>query len=263
ADDGLDPFADPEGIVCLPSIYQEAPAHQRQEALLRKAYGDAWSPDLLPRLLKEVEATSLEAWLRDKKGFFAQHVRLFHNRPFLWQITDGLKDGFSAIVNYHRLDARALSKLIHTYLGDWISRQQRAVDAGEAGAPARLEAATALRAKLIAIADGESPYDVYVRWKSLAEQPIGWNPDLNDGVRLNIRPFIDAGVLASKVTVNWNKDRGKDPEARTEQLAAGAAKDLVERIALHASVDRHNDLHFAPAEKERARALVTKAETGA
>ncbi len=263
ADDGLDALADPDGIVCLPSVYQEAPAQQRLEALLRTAYSDAWSPDLLSGLLRQVEATSLESWLRDKKGFFAQHVKLFHNRPFLWQITDGRKDGFAAVVNYHRLDARTLSKLIYTYLGDWISRQQRAVEASEAGAPARLEAATALRAKLIAIADGEPPFDVYVRWKSLAEQSIGWNPDLNDGVRLNIRPFFEAGVLASKVTVNWNKDRGKDPEVRTEPPLAEADKatmypgldSLKKRLELHCSTDRHNDLHFTRAEKERAQEL--------
>lgn len=138
SDDGLDALADPDGIVCLPSVYQEAPAHQRLLDLLRSAFGDAWSPDLLSGLLKGVEATSLESWLRDKKGFFAQHVKLFHNRPFLWQITDGLKDGFAAVVNYHRLDARALSKLIHTYLGDWISRRGRCGrrrGSGRTGAP--------------------------------------------------------------------------------------------------------------------------------
>ena len=38
----------------------------------------------------------------------------------------------------------------------------------------------------ISIRDGEPDYDIYVRWKPLHEQPMGWNPDLNDGVRLNI-----------------------------------------------------------------------------
>lgn len=61
--------------------------------------------------------------------------------------------------------------------------------------------------------------DIFVRWKPLQQQPIGWNPDLNDGVRLNIRPFIlvddvkvkDAGVLRNKISgINWNKDRGAD-----------------------------------------------------
>jgi len=49
--------------------------------------------------------------------------------------------------------------------------------------------------KLKLILEGEQPHDIFVRWKPLEQQPIGWHPDLNDGVRLNIRPFIEAGVL--------------------------------------------------------------------
>jgi len=49
-------------------------------------------------------------------------------------------------------------------------------------------------------------------------QPIGWELDLNDGLRINIRPFLSvpdlgkkgAGVLRDKPNINWNKDRGKD-----------------------------------------------------
>lgn len=255
-------FTDPDGIVALPPVNRELPAHDRLRSLLEAAYGDAWSDATLRTLLAQVEASSLEDWLRGKKGFFAQHVRLFHNRPFIWQITDGLKEGFSVLVNDHKLDAAMLSKLIYTYLNDWISRQQRDVASGVAGAPARLEAATTLRAKLIAIAAGEPPYDLYVRWKSLAEQPIGWNPDLNDGVRLNIRPFVTAGILQAKVTVNWNKDRGNDPAVRVEPLAEHPVPDdtdLPQRIAAHCSTDRLNDLHFTNAEKQRARDLAAGA----
>ncbi len=242
----------------MPSLNQEPAAHQRLRQWLAAAYGDAWSDDRLAGLLRDVDAPSLEAWLRS--GAFAQHVKLFHNRPFLWQIGDGRKDGFSAIVNYHRLTANALSKLVYTYLGDWIGRQERAVEAGEAGAPARLEAATALKAKLILILEGEPPFDIYVRWKAQAEQPVGWNPDLNDGVRLNIRPFIEAGVLAGKVNAKWGKDRGADPAVRAEPLPEVAPQsfnglDLVDRLKRHASTARHNDLHFSRAEKERARQL--------
>ena len=73
-------------------------------------------------------------------------------------------------------------------------------------------AALQLQEKLKAIQEGEPPYDIYVRWKPLHEQPIGWEPDLNDGVRLNIRPFVEAGVLRSRFTINWNKDRGTNPD---------------------------------------------------
>jgi hypothetical protein len=34
--------------------------------------------------------------------------------------------------------------------------------------------------------------------------------DLNDGVRMNIRPFMEAGVLRWKPNVKWGKDRGAD-----------------------------------------------------
>ncbi|MGI8404656.1 MAG: hypothetical protein ACR2OE_07815 [Thermomicrobiales bacterium] len=57
------------------------------------------------------------------------------------------------------------------------------------------------------------------------------------------------------MTVNWNKDRGKDPEVRTEPLLAEAKDDLKKRLAIHCSTDRQNDLHFTHSEKRRAREL--------
>jgi len=50
---------------------------------------------------------------------------------------------------------------------------------------------------------------------------LGWNPDINDGVRLNIRPFLTvtdvskkgAGILRAKPNIHWKKDRDKDVEA--------------------------------------------------
>lgn len=174
---------------------------------------------------------SLDLWLRD--GFFVQHCSLFHKRPFIWHIWDGLKDGFSALVNYHQLDAACLDRLIYTYLGSWITIQRAERDAGVAGADARLVAAINLQKKLEAIRDGEPPYDIYVRWKPLSEQPMGWNPDLNDGVRINIRPFVTAGILRSRFTINWNKDRGTNPDGS----------------------ERFNDPHYSLAEKREARTV--------
>jgi hypothetical protein len=46
-------------------------------------------------------------------------------------------------------------------------------------------------------------------------------------VRLNIRPWVTAGVLRRKFTIHWNKDRGKNPDGS----------------------ERLNDLHFARAQK--------------
>jgi len=231
ASDGLEVHADGDGIVCLPPITGEQPAAERLRALLAAAYGEEWSQEQQDRLLTEVgyAGKGLDLWLRD--GFFAQHCALFHNRPFIWHIWDGRKDGFSALVNYNRLDAARLNRLIYTYLGAWITTQRVQSQAGVAGADGRLVAALELQKKLEAIRDGEPPHDIYVRWKHLHEQPIGWEPDLNDGVRLNIRPFITAGVLRGKFTINWNKDRGANPDGS----------------------ERLNDLHRTVAEKREAR----------
>jgi hypothetical protein len=247
------PHADDDGIVCIPPVRGEASASERLLDLLAAAYGDAWSNDILTQLLANANhaGKSLETWLRDK--FFTQHCKLFKHRPFIWQIWDGLNDGFSALVNYHKLDYKNLETLTYTYLGDWITRQKQDIEANIDGAQERLAAAEALKKKLELILKGEKPHDIFVRWKPLAKQPIGWNPDLNDGVRLNIRPFMTvgdikkkgAGILRDKPNINWNKDRGKDVES-APWYRLGLEYDGKEG-------DRINDHHLSLAEKQAAR----------
>jgi len=244
-------FVDDDGIVCLPPVRGEKAADQRLEALLQAAYGDAWTTPLKNRLLDAVGSKSLSLWLRDK--FFEQHCKLFQHRPFIWHIWDGLKDGFSVLVNYHKLDKAGLERLIYTYLGDWIRTQQAGLANGEDGAQERLAAAEALKKELEAILEGEKPYDIFVRWKPLAEQPIGWTPDLNDGVRLNIRPFIyardvskkGAGILRWAPNIKWTKDRGKDVES-APWYTLGLQYDEGEGA-------RINDHHLSLADKRAAR----------
>lgn len=230
--DDLDGLADADGIVCLPSVATEAPAADRLHQVLATAFGDSWSPARVKELLEQAGSKKKELtdWLRDE--FFKQHCAMFGNRPFVWHVWDGQRDGFSALVNYHRLDRKMLEKLTYTYLGqDWVERQRAEVRDEVAGAEARLSAALELQRKLEAILDGEKPYDIYVRWKELHEQPMGWEPDVNDGVRLNIRPFVEAGVLRAPLNIRWKKDRGKNPDG----------------------AERHNDLHLTLAEKLDAR----------
>ena len=214
-------FADEDGIVCISPVRGEASASDRLLNLLAAAYGDAWSNDILAALLMSAghAGKTLETWLREK--FFTQHSKLFQHRPFIWHICDGLRDGFAALVNYHKFDAKLLETLVYTYLGDWTSRQKQDIASGVDGAQERLAAAENLKKRLELILKGEAPYDIFVRWKPLEEQPIGWNPDLNDGVRLNIRPFLavpdvgkkGAGALRDKPNIKWNKDRGKDVQS--------------------------------------------------
>ena len=234
--DRLSDLVIPDGILPLESVAGQELASERLRLALATAYGEIWTAQLQARLLREVgfETKGLDVWLRD--GLFEQHCKLFHQRPFIWHIWDGRSDGFSALLNYHKLNSANLDKLIYTYLGEWIRMQLAAEESGTPGATARVVAALELKKKLEAIRDGEPPYDISIRWKPLHEQPIGWNPDLNDGVRLNIRPFVTAGVLRNRVNVHWNKDRGRNIDGS----------------------ERRNDCHFTLEKKRAAREAETE-----
>jgi hypothetical protein len=260
--DGLEDHSDDDGIVCISSIRGEEPAAERLRRLISSAYGEEWSATKEPELLKTTgsTATNLDSWLRE--SFFEQHCAIFHNRPFIWHIWDGRKrDGFHALVNYHRLaegngkGKRLLGSLTYTYLGDWILRQQDGVQRGEDGADGRLAAALELKKRLEEILKGEPPFDIFVRWKPLHQQAIGWEPDINDGVRMNIRPFLTsdipggkkgAGILRSKPNIKWDKDRGKEPKRSKEEYPWFWEGSTF-------SGNRVNDIHLTIDEKTRAR----------
>ena len=284
----FDEFADPDGIVCLSAARGAPNATDRLRALLARAYGDQWSTATERALL---EATgpkppqSLEDWLRDL--FFQEHCKLFHNRPFIWHIWDGRKDGFHALVNYHRLAGaegkgrRTLQSLTFAYLNEWIERQRTDQGEGVPGADGRLAAALDLQQQLQRIRTGEPPCDIFVRWWPLHEQGIGWEPDINDGVRLNIRPFMraqlrkggraGAGILRWKPNVSWKKDRGKEPEEPRPPGdfpwfwgcpgggSEGQRTDFSAASDAEFDGNRWNDLHYTRATKVAAR---ERAQTG-
>lgn len=254
-------FEDEDGIVCIPSVRGERLGHERLLQLLQAAWGDEWRDSVLSQLLTNTGSSDLDYWLRNQ--CFQEHCKLFQHRPFIWHIWDGRKrDGFHALINYHKLaegdgkGRRLLESLTYSYLGDWIARQQDGVKRGEGGAEGRLAAALDLQKRLVAILEGEPPFDLFVRWKPIEEQSIGWEPDINDGVRLNIRPFMvqdlpggkkGAGVLRAKPNIHWKKDRGKEPTRDRRQFPWfwTNGKFTGERV---------NDVHLRIADKRAARA---------
>ena len=251
----LDEHADSNGIVCLASLAGEQPAADRLRELLSDAFGPDWSSARLAELLGN--QGSLETWLRDR--FFVEHCDVFQGRPFVWHVWDGRRDGFHALVNYHKLAGpcgegrQTLEKLIYTSLGDWIGRQKLEAKDGVEGADGRLAAAVHLQSELENILNGESPYDAFVRWKPIHQQAVGWEPDLNDGVRLNIRPWLiakphnpakrDSCILrVTPIKAPLGKDKGKEPLREREDFPWYAD-----------STDRNNDIHLSLDEKRAAR----------
>jgi hypothetical protein len=290
--DVLGEMADADGIVCLSPARGEAAAADRLRSLLAAAFGEEWSSAKERELLLETAvafdakkaATDLGDWLR--QNFFAEHCKLFQSRPFIWQIWDGNPNGFSTLVNYHNLAApngqgrKTLELLTYTYLGDWIDRQKLDQAEGVNGADDRLAAALDLQGQLKKILEGEPPYDIFVRWKPLHQQAIGWDPGINDGVRLNIRPFLSAqlrtggktgaGILRAKPgTIKWAKDRGKEPSRSKDDFPwfwgwdenspaittdFGAPVPGAPPAGDSFDGNRWNDLHYSRAAKEASRA---------
>jgi hypothetical protein len=269
-------LVDSDGIVPLPALAGEADATTRLRELIRAVWGPDYGEGTIRDLLaaESAGANDLATWLADE--FFDGHCKLFHQTPFIWHVWDGMPGGFSALVNYHRVcegngaGRRLLEKLRDTYLGEWIAAQRRAHAAGEAGAEGRLLAAEHLRGELTKIIDGDPPYDIFVRWKPLHRQPIGWEPDIDDGVRINIRPVLTAKPKSSgrrdgcilRVTPRVKKlvgaDRGAEPKREKEDFPWFWAEDGdVATPDFAGGPDfkgrRYNDFHYTRAFKQRAR----------
>lgn len=235
------PSGDNDGLLGVPPVAGEKSLADRLRTYLAAAFGRDWSDDMERRLIAEADElldkkvardASLEAWVRDRA--FRQHCALFGQRPFLWHISDGLKEGFSVFVHYHRFDQANLRKLTYTLLGDWLARAKAENNA------LRYEKGRELQQSLEKVLEGEKPYDIFVRWKSLAQQPLGWDPDLDDGVRQNIRPFIKAGVLTHDLSrILKDKDRGNDVASAPWYRVFNG--------------ERRNDHHTTLAEKRTAR----------
>ena len=86
------------------------------------------------------------------------------------------------------------------------------------------------------------------------KQPIGWEPDINDGVRLNIRPFMaddvpggrqGTGILRTKPKIHWRKDKGREPARDAERFPWFWSNGEF-------AGDRVNELHLCRSRKRNA-----------
>lgn len=210
--------ADADGIVPLIAVSGETALVERVRDELAALFPDQDAYELevdigneLRRKVKGYRSVDgIGEWLRD--CYFDYHVSLYKKRPIFWHIASRLGRGdcaFGALVHYHRFDQNRLAKLRGSYLRDAIALLRR--EAGLADKDgriedrqewqARLQEAEGLDARLRWVQEGidgpPAPGDCRIRtpWKSDDAQPDGWQPDLDDGVAVNIRPLQTAGVL--------------------------------------------------------------------
>ena len=88
-----------------------------------------------------------------------------------------------------------------------LALSAEATTTGSARATAR---AGASLKSCVTVIEGEPPYDIFVRWKPLHHQPIGWEPEIDDGVRLNIHPTNPNIVFYGDIRL-WKTTTGDGP----------------------------------------------------
>jgi hypothetical protein len=95
------PAPNPDGLLALIPVLGERPLADRLRAYCAAAWGKVWAAEREAALVasacersndKPPSRPAFEAWLRNYAA--RQHAKLFHDRPFLWWITDGRADGF-------------------------------------------------------------------------------------------------------------------------------------------------------------------------
>jgi hypothetical protein len=151
---------------------------------------------------------SIRQWLEDL--YFAYHSSMYKNRPIFWHISSKQGKGpaaFSALVHYQRFDKDRIAKLRGVYLREALGVFRReAALASQAGRAddrlewqARVEEAEELDRRLQKVQEGfhqgGEDFRILTPWKAAGERPKGWDPDINDGVKVNIEPLQRAGVL--------------------------------------------------------------------
>ena len=156
--------------------------------------------------------SGIAEWLENI--FFDYHCSLYKNRPILWHVASTQGRGASAfgvIVHYHRFDADRMAKLRARYVRDALDTFRReAALAEQAGRPderqewqAKAEELADLDQRLQWVQEGqhEGPeggdrdFRILTPWKPEHARPSGWDPDIDDGVKVNIAPLQKAAVL--------------------------------------------------------------------
>jgi hypothetical protein len=203
-------LVDPDGIIPLVPCGDEPVADERVRSRLVRQLGEDGADAFLADLRRYTKR-DLADWIR--RDFFKGHIRRFKNRPIGWHLRSP-EGHFEALVLYHRLSRDTLAQLRVTYAGDRVARlraeQQRARDRADSRTVTNLQVAIedveAFRRTLEAIERGdELKHRIRCRWKNETETGRAgpYAPEIDEGVKVNIRPFQESGLLAAKAINKW------------------------------------------------------------
>ncbi len=238
AGESLPEWADDDGIIPLTDGLGEPTLLDRIRNRFGADFGEEKESSIESEFANIV-GKPLERWLEE--DFFARHVKQFKNRPIAWHIVSDpsvvnhragpsgkgkmkggkkkQKPAFSVMVHYHRFvdGDKGYGKLLllkNKYLEKLMSQTRSELESlrGKGDDPKIFDRIAELDRKLLELEDfrerleriqeGKDPESrIFVRWKSAEEQPQGWRPDINDGVKINIAPWERLGMFPVKKIV--------------------------------------------------------------
>ncbi len=211
--------ADQDGIVPLALTAGEPSLLERVAQALHTLFPEREAGQVEIEIANELKSgakgyrrtSSIAEWLEN--AFFEFHSGLYKNRPVIWHVASAqgtAQSAVGALLDYHRFDRNRMGKLRGQHLRDAIeSFRREAAFADRAGETeervewqTRLEEAQELDRRLQLIQEGrpgpnagDPDFRILTPWKSRENRPAGWDPDFDDGVKVNIEPLQVAGVL--------------------------------------------------------------------
>jgi hypothetical protein len=201
---------DRDGIIPLLTSGDEPIAQMRIRDVLQHRFGDNGAETFL-RDFRRYVGRDLDDWLR--RDFFKRHAQQFKSRPIAWHLRSRA-GAFEAFVLCHRMSRETLVKLRVEHAGRRVARlkgeAKRAKEQGQEGLASdlqfQIEDVEAFRQQLEGIERGAELRDrIRCRWKDETAdgRPGPYSPDINDGVKVNIRPFQENGLLAATAIKKW------------------------------------------------------------
>jgi hypothetical protein len=156
--------------------------------------------------IKEVLGKSIADWL--DRDFFKWHIKLYKRRPMIWHLASA-RNSFACLIHIHKLDRDTLRKVQTQYV--WPARRTIEAELESAKAQKDSRAIERAEAALNDLADFEERLLSVIRAElecdipDWAEGPFRggvYDPVLDDGVKVNITPLQEAGLLRSKNLVS-------------------------------------------------------------
>jgi hypothetical protein len=224
--------ADDDGIVPLIASRGERSLLARVRETMAKDLGDDAARALETQAPAYLGTSDLAAWLETK--FFPWHVELYKNRPLFWLLSsEGFERRasrltFRAFVHARKIGPGVLPRLVSFYLEPILERAAAEVAEAEValGAASRadkrtaeralrewassVEALRAFRATIDEVVRGPEKKEIVAanaKWlphmiaevRGGRDTGYGFRPDVDYGVRVNIRPLVEKKLLPRAV----------------------------------------------------------------